>query len=93
MILAHRRAGCESPFGTGPGQAVFPSAPVLTEGVAGVTGPERTGTWTTAEQWSGPPGPRPWRSATAAALLNLTGLGLGYLYLRTTVARGSGRGA
>ena len=81
VILAHRCAGCESPSGTGPGQAVFPSAPVLAEGVAGMTGPERTETWTTAAQGSGPPGPRPWRSAPAAVLLNLTGLGLGYLYL------------
>ena len=32
-------------------------------------------------QGNDPPGPRLWRSAPAAALLNLTGLGLGYLYL------------
>ena len=48
-----------------------------TAGVTGMTGD----IWTepTAE-WHGPPAPRRWRSAPAAAL-NLTGLGLGYLYL------------
>jgi hypothetical protein len=46
-------------------------------------GIETAGTGTTAPGTTGLQGngPRWWRSAPAAALLNLTGLGLGYLYL------------
>ena len=46
-----------------------------------MTGTEPTGIGATGVQGNDPPGPWLWRSAPAAALLNLTGLGLGYLYL------------
>ena len=46
-----------------------------------MTGTEPTGTEATGVQGDDPPDPQRWRSAPAAALLNLTGLGLGYLYL------------
>jgi hypothetical protein len=46
-----------------------------------VTGTEPTVVGTTVFPRNDPPGPQRWRSAPAAALLNLTGLGLGYLYL------------
>ena len=51
------------------------------EEVVGVTGTEEMWAGPSVE-WHGPPAPGRWRSAPAAALLNLTGLGLGYLYLR-----------
>lgn len=51
------------------------------EEVVGVTGTEKMWAGPSVE-WPGPPAPGRWRSAPAAALLNLTGLGLGYLYLR-----------
>ena len=57
-----------------------------------MTGTEPTGIEATGVQGADPPGPQRWRSAPAAALLNLTGLGLGYLYLgyrwRAVVAAG-----